>query len=209
MSDLMPPSSPSSIDWQGHVGMVSQADRRFVEFFHGQQLNGARSQNEGRPIFDPVLMVKVIHPGEKDVHILVAKDNHKYEFRRQYEAFMAGQTAEVASGTPIETLYPNEPQMVKQFQALHIYTAEQLSGLTEQGISRLGMGGRAHVERATKFLEHASKMAGASHLQQELDAEREKREALEETVARMERQLAVLADGRKRRRVDETEQVEG
>lgn len=212
MSDLMPPSSPSSIAWTGHVGMVQQADRRFVEFFRGSKLNGVRSQAEGRPVYDPVDMLKLIHPGERDVHILEVRDEHKWQFPRQWAAYEAGQSKEAQSGTPISTLYPNEPELVRQFQALHIYTAEQMAGLTEQGISRLGMGGRAHVERAQKFLEHASKMAGASKLQAELDAEREKREALEEKLDRMERQMAALAEGRPRRgrpRNDDTDETEG
>lgn len=209
MSDLMPPSHPSQIAWQGHVGTVQQADRRFVEFYRGQRLNGARSQAEGRPIYDPVDMVKIIHPGERDIHHIEVREHHKFEFPRQWAAYQAGQTAEAQSGTPIETIYPDEPELVRQFKALHIYTAEQMAGLTEQGISRLGMGGRAHVERAQRFMEHASKMAGASKLQAELDAERERRQALEERLELMERQMAALAEGRPRRgrpRADETDE---
>lgn len=209
MSDLMPPSHPSQIAWQGHVGTVQQADRRFVEFYRGQRLNGARSQAEGRPIYDPVDMVKIIHPGERDIHHVEVRDYHRFEFPRQWAAYQAGMTAEAQAGTPIETIYPDEPELVRQFKHLHIYTAEQMAGLTEQGISRLGMGGRAHVERAQKFLEHASKMAGASKLQAELDAERERRQALEERLELMERQMAALAEGRSRRgrpRADETDE---
>ena len=212
MSDLMPPSSPSSIDWHGHVGVVQQADRRYVEFFRSSKINGVLSQQAGRPVHDPVDMIKLIHPGERDVHILEVREEHKFQFPRQWAAYEAGRSKEAQSGTPIETLYPNEPEMVKQFQALHIFTAEQMAGLTEPGIMRLGMGGRAHVERAQKFLEHASKMAGASKLQAELDAEREQREALQEQVERMERQLAALAEARPRRgrpRSDDTDETEG
>lgn len=212
MSDLMPPSSPSQIAWQGHVGIVQQADRRFVEFFRGSRLNGAASQAAGRPIHEPVDMLKLIHPGERDVHILEVQEHHKYQFPRQWAAYEAGQSKEAQAGTPIDVIYPDEPEMVRQFKALHIYTAEQMAGLTEQGISRLGMGGRAHVERAQRFLEHAQSMGGASKLQAELDREREAREALEAKLILMERQLAVLAEGRSRRgrpRADETDETEG
>jgi hypothetical protein len=209
MSDLMQPAGQSTVRWEGAVGMVQQQDRRYVEFFRGQELNGARSQAEARPIYEPVDMVKIIHPGERDVHVMPVREHHKFEFARQWAAYQAGMSDEAQSGTPIATLYPNEPALVKQFQALHIYTAEQMAGLTEQGIMRLGMGGRAHVDRAQKFLEHAEKMSGASHLQRELDAERERREALEEKVILMERQLAVLAEGKRRTRRDEPNEGEG
>lgn len=212
MSDLMPPSSPSSIDWHGHVGMVQQADRRYVEFYRGHKINGVQSQQAGRPIYDPVDMLKLIHPGERDIHHIEVRDEHRFQFPRQWAAYEAGRSNEAQSGTPIETLYPHEPELVRQFQALHIFTAEQMAGLTEPGIMRLGMGGRAHVERAQKFLDHASSMAGASKLQAELDAERERREALQEQVERMERQLAALAEARPRRgrpRSDDTDETEG
>lgn len=193
MSDLMAPVGASSIDWNGHVGMVHQADRRFVEFFRGQRHNAAASAQAGRPIYDTIDMVKIIHPGERDVHILPAHDGHKAEFHRQWAAYQAGQSAEVAAGTPIDTLYPSDPALVKQFQAMHIFTAEQLAGLTEQGISRLGMGGRAHVERAKKYLEHAERMSGSSALQRELDEEKAKNAVLHENMARMQEQLQALA----------------
>lgn len=209
MSDFTQPAGQSTVRWEGHVGMVQQADKRFVEFYRGAVPNGVRSDHEGRPIFDPVDMVKIIHPGERDIHMLRVQEHHKHEFPHQWAAYQAGFTEEAQSGTPIDTLYPNEPGMVKQFHQLHIYTAEQMAGLTEQGIMRLGMGGRQHVERAKKFLEHAERMSGASTLQRELDAEREKREALEEKMILMERQMAVLVEGKRRPRAAEPTESEG
>lgn len=198
MSDLMAPAGAASVDWQGHVGMVQQADRRHVEFYRGQVLNGVRSQAEGRPIYEPVDMVKIIHPGERDVHHLKVRDNHKYEFPRQWAAYEAGRTAD-ADGTPVSMLYPNDEMLVAQFKLLHIFTVEQLGGLTEAGISRLGMGGRTHVERAQKFLEASRGMAGAHRLQAEVDAANERADAMAEKMALMERQLAALAAPRRRR----------
>ena len=111
-------------------------------------------------------------------------------------------------GTPVATLYPNDPALVTQFRALHIFTVEQLGGLTETGIMRLGMGGRAHVERAQKFLDAAKGMAGAHKMQAELDAANEKAEAMAERMALMERQLAALAEPKRRGRPPNAEDTE-
>lgn len=199
MSDFTAPAGQSTVDWHGHVGMVQQADRRFIEFYRGSVLNGIRSQAEGRPIHESVDMVKIIHPGERDIHHVRVRDEHKYEFPRQWAAYEAGRSP-AADGTPVETLYPNDPSLVSQFRTLHIFTVEQLGGLTEQGITRLGMGGRAHVERAAKFLDAAKGMAGANKLQGELDAANERADAMAETMARMERQIAALAAPKRRGR---------
>lgn len=207
MSDFTAPAGQSTVAWQGHVGVVQQADRRFVEFYRGQVLNGIRSAAEGRPMYESVDMVKIIHPGERDIHHVRVNDGHKYEFPRQWAAYEAGRQPE-ADGTPVETLYPNDPALVGQFRQLHIFTVEQLGGLTEQGISRLGMGGRAHVERAQKFLDAAKGMAGAHKLQAEVDAANERAEQMAEKIALMERQLAALAEPKRRGRPPNAEDTE-
>jgi hypothetical protein len=195
----MAPAGNSSVDWQGHVGMVQQADRRYVKFFAGKVQNGVQSIAAGRPIFETVDMLEIRHPGEKEVHHIRVREEHKHEFPRHWAAYEAGRVPDM-DGTPIETLYPNDPAMVQQFKHLHIFTAEQMAGMTEQGISRLGMGGRSHVERAQKFLEAAKGMAGAHKMQRELDEANERAEALAEKMALMERQLAALAEAQPKRR---------
>lgn len=207
MSDLIAPAGASSIAWQGHVGMVQQSDRRFVRFFRDMMLNAQASTEAGRPIHEPVDMVEIIHPGERDRHHVRVHEGHKLEFAAKWAAYQAG-LQPIIDGTPIETLYPHEPGLVTQFRALHIFTAEQLAGLTEQGISRLGMGGRKHVERAAKFLEVAASTAGATRMQAELDAKTDEIDTLKEQMARMERQLAALAAPKRRRNetADESEE---
>jgi hypothetical protein len=203
MSDLV--MDVASIDWQGHVGTVVQADKRVVEFYQGSELHGVRSEAEGRPIYVAVDMIRIRHPGERDVHEIPVLEHHKHEFRRKWEAYKAGQAAS-HEGTPLATLFPVEQAIVRQMNALHIFTAEQLAGLTEQGISRLGLGGRQHVERAKKFLEASGSMAGAHRMEGELRAAQEKLAESEARMAAMERQLQVLAaaQDKPRRRARET-----
>jgi len=70
-------------------------------------------------------------------------------------------------------------------RALHIHTVEQLANLSEQGMGKLGMGGREKVNRAKLFLEHAAKMAGGSQLQAELEKARDEIAALRSQVEQL------------------------
>ena len=191
MSDFPSLSGPSAVEWEGHIGMVRQADRRVIEFYQGTELNGVRSTQEGRPIYEPVDMIRIRHPGERDVHEILVREEHKHEFPRQWAAYKAGQTAGI-DGTPLATLFPVEQAIVKQMGTLHIFTVEQLAGLTEAGITRLGMGGRQHVERAKKFMEASSGMANGHRLESELRSSQEQLEQAKAQILAMQQQMQIL-----------------
>jgi hypothetical protein len=167
-------------------GMVAFGDdkRLFVQFYTRSVQNNYQSDQQGRPVFEARPFVKIVQPGERDVIDREVREEDKYRFRVQWERYEA-QQEQTPTGTPLAVLYPSEPHIVDQMQALKIFTAEQLAGLTEQAISRLGMGGRAHVERAKKFIEAAEKFGGAHQMQRELDAANDRIAALEGQIAQL------------------------
>lgn len=185
-------------------GMVAFGDdkRLFVQFYTRSVQNNYQSQQQGRPIFEPMPFVKIVQPGERDVIDREVREEDKFRFRAQWERYEA-QKEQTPDGTPLAVLYPDEPHIVDQMQALKIFTAEQLAGLTEQAISRLGMGGRAHVERAKRFLEAAEKFGAAHQMQRELDAANDRIATLEAQIAQL------MAAAPKRGRPPKTTDDEG
>jgi hypothetical protein len=192
MSDI-PSLAMQDVDWQGHAGRVVYNDRRIIEFYTGSKLHGIKSGEAGRPIHIPVTMLRVRQPGEAHPVDIEAREWHQYEFPRQWAAFQAGTKAEM-EGTPMSILYPMDANTVRHMRSLHIYTVEQLAGLTEAAIQRLGMGGRGHVERAKEYLEVAKAGAGNHRLQAELDRANERSAAMEAQMRTMERQLQALTE---------------
>ena len=92
-------------------GMVVQPDRRRVEFRQGRKLKVQESQRMGRPVYAPITLFSVRHPGERDETVVEATDFHKQMHPRQWAAFEQGVKAD-AEGTPLAVLFPAEPFIV-------------------------------------------------------------------------------------------------
>lgn len=191
MSDIAMLSG--SIDFQGEWGgMVRPADRRIARFAKVPKHNKVASEQEGRPIYDPQIVLFVRHPGERDETAVAMQEHHKYEFPRQWAAFEAGNSPE-AEGTPLDVLFPADPQIVLHLRSCHIFSVEQLGSLTAEGKRRVGMGVEDYVGRANKFLEAAEKAAPMHQVEQMLRQRDEEIEALKT-------QLLALAESKTRRR---------
>jgi hypothetical protein len=121
-------------------------------------------------------------------------------FPRQWQAY-ANQQEQVPDGTPIAVMFPQDPQICDQMLGLKVHTVEQLAGLGEEGIKRLGMGGRAYVERAKAFLAAASNMKGAHEMQRQLEAQTDEIATLKAALDRLQTELA--ANPKRRRAVQE------
>lgn len=173
-------------------GMVQQPDNRIARFEKVPTLNRQRSEQEGRPIFEPVVTVFVRQPGERDEHAVRAHEGHHAEFPRQWAAFQAGLAAD-PDGTPLSVLFPGDPHIVLQLRALHIFTVEMLAGVTEAGLSRIGMGAREYQARAQRFIEASEK---AAPLQQAEAMVRKQQDEIEALKA----QVQMLADAAARPR---------
>jgi hypothetical protein len=184
----------------GTVSMGSDA-RLYVEFFAHSEHQPFKSQEAGRPIYEKRDYIKIIQPGERDQMIREVTELDRLRFPRQWQAY-ANQQQQMPDGTPIAVMFPQDPQICDQMRALKVHTVEQLAGLGEEGIKRLGMGGRAYVERAKAFLAAASNMTGAHEMQRQIEAQTDEIATLK---AALERLQAELAANPKRRRAAQEE----
>lgn len=150
-----------------------------ARFFTHSTLNPARSEKEGRPIYDDLECVEITHPGDKLARkVFPAHEVWKYRanaagvrepvthamrFPEQYRDFRDG-AAQSTSGTPIEELPFLSQGKRFELKALNVYTAEALAGLDGQPLKQLGMGGRQMRNQARAYLENAAANAGTSRL---------------------------------------------
>lgn len=173
-----------AIDWQGDVGIVSYGgdDKLVVWFLRKSVPLGKASEEAGRPIFEGRDYVHIQHPGERDYNEREATDLDRQRFPRQWAAYQNNQE-QLTDGTPLAVLFPAEPEIVDTMRPLRIHTVEQLAALTEQAISRLGMGGRTHVERAKRFLDESKAAKPFHKLKGELEAALQRIAELETTQA--------------------------
>jgi hypothetical protein len=165
-----------------------------IEFRNVAVENKAKGLKEGRPIYDQQEQIFIRFAGDTKKE-LVAPAHEKcmrdpetglwvtyaQVYHRHYEAFRTGLKA-VGEGTPIEELPFVDAARRAELKALHIHTAEALSGLEGVNLSRLGMFGRELKEKAKAYIDRAKDSA----LETRLAAENV---ALTARIAALEQQL--------------------
>jgi hypothetical protein len=168
---------------------MHEADRSLsVKFFLKPRENPRKSKDAGRPIFDQIEMVSIVAPGNskteanfpaEEVHF---NGNEQMQmtyierFPEQYDAFKRGVEAHMV-GTPLASadFMTMQPALVAEMNAAKIFTVEQLAGMSDTNIRKMGPNFRKHVNDAKGYLEHAN--SGAA-LRDELDALRAQLAAL-------------------------------
>ena len=177
--------------------MLEPADHSHlhIEFFASSRQNKRKSEEEGRPIFDDIEMVKIRLVGDtSSVHVAPANDQssaydpetgHRLTYAelypRHYEAFKQGQEL-IGSGTPLTQVTFLSAAKADELKALNVVTVEQLAELDGANLQRLGMGARALKDQATAYLQRASNAVDVGKLASENEALRDRLAALESAM---------------------------
>jgi hypothetical protein len=134
-----------------------------VEFFVKAVENPRRSQEEGRAIYQDVEYVRITLPGDKNNEVVTPAHSMHYvphmkrqmtyaeRFRASYEAFKEERT-DFVHGTPLSAVTIVSASEREELAQQKIRTVEQLAGLQDRAIAKLGPGWREKVERAQAFL---------------------------------------------------------
>lgn len=150
-----------------------------VEFFLEAVEHPAKSREAGRPICEDREFVRIRFPGDSKRELVAPAHEMHYvsaerrqmtyaeRFAPAYEAFKAGITA-YQSGTPLSSVGFLTPARRTELQALNIVTVEQLAGLDHRALGRLGMGARALMEEAQRYLAQANDVARTASLEAEV-----------------------------------------
>lgn len=180
---------------QGHAMARSGPgdDQKFVEFDYHASLNRARSKQEGRPVYDNLIWVKIITPGEAQNQVIhrPSNDSDKLRWPSQWQAFQQGRQ-QVADGTPLELLFPAEPNIVKTLRHYNIITVEQLANLSAHGQGAVGMGAMQYVNKAKQYVAQAEKGVNYHAFNTEMEIKDQKIEALKVQVAEMAAQMQMM-----------------
>lgn len=142
-------------------------DKLVVTFYRGTRKNGQKSLQAGIPIYDPVDMVRIIQPGERDVAEYEATLEYQRRWPRQWAAYQANQDQD-QGGTPLEMLLPAQPEIVATLKAIHINTVQQLAGMTDSAMDNVPMG-RTLVNNAKQYLSRAGEGVEYHALKKERD----------------------------------------
>lgn len=160
--------------------------------------------NDGAPSFRDVDYALITPGGSKDVverevtdwfaYIKQAAASNRFpiawvnHFQEQYKAWKNDEELPI-TGTPI-THWPglNQAQLT-QLRALRYLTVEDVAAMNEEGIARMGMGGRALKQRAEAFL---SAKTGPAAQAEQFAALRVQNESLQAQLKAQSEQIAEL-----------------
>ena len=125
------------------------------QFYMRAVRNAARSETEGRPVFDEAAYVRVLVPGDRNSIVdRKVTETDRERWPQQWAAFLAKR--ERPAGTPIEHWPYLTVARVAELKALEILTVEQVAGADEATRARIGGDGDALAERARHFLQPQS-----------------------------------------------------
>lgn len=138
-----------------------------VEFFNKPVEIPRKSKEQGRPIFEDRAYIRIRFPADSKRELVApahemhyvshAKQQMTYaeRFKANYDAWMADHAAEFLEGTPLaEATFLTEAKRA-ELRALNVKTVEQLAGLPQSSMRKLGMGGQALVQQAQDYLKRA------------------------------------------------------
>lgn len=158
------------------MSQPSSENNVFVEFYVDAVHMAAKSEQEGRPIYEDRPFVRILIPGDTgNIIETIAKDEHKQKYPQAWQRF---QSAEKTghSGTALEQWPQITRSQVKEAKYYEIHTVEQMSGLSDAHIAKLGMGFSDLRAKARAYLALAEDTAAATkqaaeneRLQRELD----------------------------------------
>lgn len=136
-------------------------DKLIVGFYKKSVSNAARSREMGIPFHESKDFVKIQHPGETlNIVDRPVLDDDKRRWPRQWDNYQRG-VNQVPDGVPLSLLFPAAPHIVTMMRGYNIHTVEQLSNLSAEAISTVGMGAQDWVNAAQRYMERANK--GVDH----------------------------------------------
>jgi hypothetical protein len=180
----------------GPDGMVRMGsdERMNVLFYKKSVLDPVVSRERGRPWHRAVDYVKIQQPGERDCVDRPVRENDDAIARwpHLWNAYQK-QQVQAPNGTPVDLLFPQNPEIPANLHGLGVHTIEQLAGLTEHGAQTIGMGATQWRQKAKEYLAAAAGGGNYHKLQQELDKAHNTIEVMGNQMALMKRQLEQLA----------------
>lgn len=151
-----------------------------VRFYIEPVENPAKSREAGRPIYDEREFVeigfpadnkrKLVAPAHEMHYVAHAKRQMTYaeRFPDVYRAFK-DEVAGFVSGTPLSEVGFLTASKKSELKALNVLTVEQLAGLPDASLRKIGMGAREMMEEAQAFLKRASGSAEVDDLKRQIE----------------------------------------
>ena len=165
--------------------------KNYVKFYRQWVKNKFKSEQEGREVGETQDFILIISPGMDKTEVRRrVNEADKMQYPQEWFAFQQGKENQV-SGTPIELLPGIGEGVADMLKAIYIYTIEQLAGLGDLQLQRVGMGGNELRSKAKAYLSKSSA---------EVVSVKEQLEALKDQLKKQSEELEQLRNEKANRK---------
>ncbi len=165
--------------------------RKYAFFREATVLNKAKTEAQGRPIHDPVVLLEKIIPGDNlNRPVRPMREEDKQEYPQEWAAFQAKREQQIP-GTPLAVVPWLSRTQIAEYNALGIYTVEQLATLPESVAHRI-MGFHEIRRKAENFLKAAQNSAHQEELEARAKRDEEEKATLRADKAALEARITAL-----------------
>ena len=172
--------------------IIGSDSRLHVTFYKKAVENPAKTIEEGRPIYEDRVFVRIAVPGDNlSVIDTFANEEHQRRFPMHWQHFMNKNVDDDSIvGTPLKAWAMLTAAQAEELRGMKFYTVEQIANASDAQLLNLGMAaGMAPLALRDKAKAFLSSAKDTALVQQQAD-ELSKRD---EIIARMEAQIAELA----------------
>jgi hypothetical protein len=191
-------------------GLMPGPDSTYLRYFYDSSHNQAASEAAGRALYDSVLMVDVISPGQQvsqpriEIERIFSDQSRaalptlpesiksfKYREYAEYTDRFKSQEAGInLGGTPLKMWPRMDRPTVAMLASSNIFTVEALAAISDTNLQSLGFGGRELREQAIAWLDNANATGNTS----KYVAENEKLKLEVQTLIENNRNLTALLE---------------
>ena len=174
-----------------------------VSFYTHAEHQVAKSEAEGRPIYEDKPYIKIMYAGDRnrvtDRRVDFKGKNGNIpdpqRFPVQWAQYQSGE-AQVEEGTPIEEWTLISKSQALMLKGVNIRTVENLAAVTDVNLDGLGHGGRTLRDQAQSWIEQAKDGAELTKLVKENEELRTDLSATQEQVKALSEQVKQLTKRR-------------
>ena len=196
------PQLATDLDNRDFVGAQNPDDLLTVRFYKEAMPNQYQSVLQGRPIFDDVILISIMTPGNQLSEIIrYATNLDKIKFKRQWDFFEATQGSgdQMQHGTPLEQWPLLSKGQAAMLKAIKFFSIEQIAGASDEQLQGMGMHGgmSAYIlrDKARAFLNVAKNANFADEQAQLAKKQSEENATLKVQIeAQAEQQREMLAN---------------
>lgn len=184
MNDFALDAHATGMNHDGSVRFGAE-NQMLAIFYRGTKRDNFASQQNGYPIEKGVDMLEIRQFGEKDSTKREVTPADQIRFPQQWAAYKANRE-QVQDGTPLDLLFPKNPEVVSTLKANNVHTIQALAAVPDS--SSLPFIGE-HRAKAKTFIEGIDKGKGFHALEKQLEDAQFRNLELEDRIKALEAKL--------------------